>query len=142
MKEKKMYIHAATRKAERNHDAEKIDYLQNNIDIPSIREQTILDSKFYTTFATRIPDLILNPNGRQIILEHDTFKTHGDISNPNERTKRRNMDYYRADRPFIIIHEDLCSLLKLDEAKLAIYLHHHTMMQEETRKSIEMEGSG
>jgi len=130
MKSNQRFIDRATRKAERNHDAHKLDYIQSNITIPSIREEELLDSNFWTTYATRIPDLILNHKStRPVILEHDTFKAHGELSDPNVRTQRRNEDYVRAKRPYIIINADLAKQLQLDEAKLSMYLYYHTLSQ-------------
>lgn len=130
MTSKNFYINQATKKAERPHDAKKLDYIQSNISINSIRNETIIDSNFLTIFATREPDLILDPKTRnEMYLEHDTYKTHGELSSPNERTQRRNEDFARAKRPFFIINADLAKQLQLDEAKLTIYLYHHTISQ-------------
>ena len=129
MKSNKRFVQQATKKAERNHDAHKIDYIQSNIPITSIREETILDSNFWTLYGTRIPDLILNPKNNPIILEHDTVKVHGELGYENMRTLNRNQDFTRAKRPFFVINQDLAKQLGLDEAKLSTYLYYHTLSQ-------------
>jgi len=130
LKKTNQYYYEATRKATRNHDAPKIDYLQKNIPIPSIREETILDSNFWTRDATRIPDLILNPkSSNQVILEDDTVKSHGELGFEEGRTLNRNEDYVRAKRPFFVINEDLAKKLQLDQARLSIYLYYMTLSQ-------------
>lgn len=121
---KKSYIHASNKEARRNFDASKLDYLQTNLGLPSLREIAVQDPKFSTPNKTRIPDLTVKGKP-SIIIEHDTFNIHGELSTPNERTQKRNCDYVRSERPFVIINEDLAKMLNLDEAKLARYLVEH-----------------
>ena len=124
----KSYLHASNKKARRNWDAEKLDYIQKNLNLPSLRELAIKDDLFSTPNKIRVPDLTvqpLNKNTPAIIIEHDTVNIHGELASPNEKTKRRNCDYIRAKRPFVIVNEDLAKLLGLDEASLARYLVEH-----------------
>lgn len=95
--------------------------------ISTVREKEIYNELFVTRNKIRLPDLTDTRHG--IIFEHDTFKVHDELSEPNEKTKRRNNDYKRADMNFVIIHEDLCKELGLDETKLAVYLYFHKLME-------------
>lgn len=127
---KKSFIHQANKKTDRNWDAKKIDPIQMVLlryGIPTIREKETYNELFLTKNKIRIPDL--TDTKHKIILEHDTFKIHGELSEPNERTTRRNNDYKRAGLNFIIINEDLCKELGLDETKLAVYLYYHKIME-------------
>lgn len=131
--------HHINKKAERNGDANKLDYLQNNIKLPTLREITIRDQGFTTPNKLRIPDLTIQPLRKidpPIILEHDTFKVHGELSEPNATTQKRNSDYMRTNRPFFVINADLAKQLGLDEAKLANYLYFHTLMIEKSYAEI------
>ncbi len=113
------------RTQQRPSDANKLDYLQKNIPLPIIREQTLHNEKYTQSRKERTPDLIIN---KRVILEHDTFKIHGELSDPNERTIKRNHDHVVSGFPFCVIHEDLAKMLGLDEAKLATYLYYHSVM--------------
>ncbi len=127
---KKSFIHQANKKTDRNWDAKKLDPIQTTLlryGISTVREREIFNEKFETRNHIRIPDL--TDTKHKIIFEHDTFKIHGELSAPNERTERRNNDYKRAGINFVIINEDLCKELNLDESKLAVYLYYHELMK-------------
>ena len=117
----KSIIHAIKKKQTRNADASKLDELQlhfNNQRIPVQREVIIQNSKFNTPNKLHESDFILD---KQIHLQHDTYKTHGDLKNPDAKTKKRNADYLRAGLPLIIINQDSAKLHNLDECDLASY---------------------
>ena len=125
---KKAFIHKANKSANRNFDAHKLDYIQKNLNLPSIREATIHHELFSTPNKIRIPDLTIQPLKKSdplIIVEHDTVKIHGELADPNERTIKRNQDYIRTGKSFVIVNEDLADMLHLDEANLARYLIEH-----------------
>lgn len=128
MKSNQRYIDKARQKAVRNFDANKLDYIQKHSQLNWLSNDTIIDSRFTTPNKVRLPDLIIKGTP-EIILEHDTTKLHGELGFANERTLKRNQDYARANRPFIIVNEDLAKLLKLDEANLATYLYYHELEQ-------------
>ena len=126
----KSFIHQANKKATRNFDAKKLDPIQTTLlryGIPTIREREIYNDLFETKNHIRIPDL--TDTKHHIIIEHDTFKIHGELSAPNERTERRNKDYKRAGINFVIINEDLCKELNLNEPNLTVYLYYHELMK-------------
>ena len=130
MKSNKQYIQKANRNTDRNWDAKKIDPIQMNLlkyGISTVREKEITNENFTVKGKTRPPDL--RDTKHNIIFEHDTYKIHGELSNPNERTLKRNSDYKNANYPLIIIHEDLCKMLQLNEADLAVYLYYHKLME-------------
>ncbi len=130
MNKSKSFVHQANKKTDRNWDAKKLDPIQMTLlryGISTIREKVIHNDLFVTDNKIRIPDL--RDTKYNIIFEHDTFETHGELSEPNERTKRRNNDYKRTNMNFIVINEDLCKELGLDESKLAIYLYYHKLME-------------
>lgn len=129
MRGNKSFIHQATKKAERNHDAPKLDYIQTNSSIKWFREITIHNDKFSTLNHLRVPDLTAQTKDRWIILEHDTTNLHGELGMENERTLRRNSDYARTKKPFCVINQELAKILCLDQAKLATYLYYHTLSQ-------------
>ena len=115
---------AVIRKALRNFDATKLDYLQtqlNIVGIPTIREHAIHNLNFQTKNQVRIPDLIVT-NLNNIIIEHDTQKVHGELGYENEKTVRRNADYMRAGFHFAVINADMAKECGLNEAGLARYL--------------------
>ena len=131
-KSSKSFIHQANKKAIRNFDAKKLDYIQKNLNLPSIREISVRDELFSTPNKVRVPDLTIQPLRKSdpaIILEHDTVKIHGELADPNQRTEKRNHDYTISKRPFVIINEDLAKMLELDEASLARYLIEHEKMK-------------
>ena len=128
MKSNQKYIDRAKGKADRNFDAHKLDYIQKHSKLNWISDTTIVDVRFSTSNKVRLPDLIIR-GVPEIILEHDTTKLHGELGYANERTHKRNQDYAKANRPFIIVNEDLAKLLKLDEASLATYLYYHELEQ-------------
>jgi hypothetical protein len=74
MKRNQRFIDKATKKAERGHDALKLDYIQSNSQLKWLREITLHDGRFSTANHIRIPDLI----HMGIILEHDSIKAHGE----------------------------------------------------------------
>lgn len=125
--------HHINKKVVRSGDAEKLDYIQTNIKLPTLREITIRDNGFTTANKLRIPDLTIQPIRREdpnVICELDSFKIHGELSSPNIQTQKRNSDYYRTNRPFFVVNEDLADQLGLDRAKLANYLYYHCLMLE------------
>lgn len=128
MKKNNKWINKAKEKASRNFDARKLDYIQKYSKLNWLSDNTISDPKFSTPNKIRLPDLIIKGTP-EIILEHDTIKVHGELGYSNERTHKRNQDYARSNRPFIIVNEDLAKMLKLDEANLATYLYYHELEQ-------------
>jgi len=128
MKSNQRYIEKARKKAVRNFDANKLDYIQKYSKLNWLSDNTIIDPRFSTPNKVRLPDLLIK-GIPEIILEHDTTKLHGELGYANERTHKRNQDYAKANRPFIIVNEDLAKLLKLDEASLATYLYYHELEQ-------------
>lgn len=130
MGKNKSFINRVNKNSHRNFDAKKLDPVQMVLlryGIPTVREKEIYNELFLTRNNIRVPDLRDTRNN--IIFEHDTFKIHGELSAPNERTVRRNNDYKRANMNFVIINEDLCRELDLDETKLAVYLYYHKLME-------------
>jgi len=128
-KPNKSFLYKATKNATRNHDAAKLDILQDKFSkyrIPTIREHTICDEKFSTPNKLHIPDITIN---KEIILEHDTAKIHGELGFENKKTLARNTDYHTSGRPFCVINEDLCKELFIDQGSLAIYLYYHELMK-------------
>ena len=126
----KSFIHQANKKATRNFDAKKLDPIQTTLlryGISTVRERETYNEKFETKNHIRIPDL--TDTKHKIIIEHDTFKIHGELSAPNERTERRNGDYKRAGINFVVINEDLCKELNLNESNLTVYLYYHELMK-------------
>ena len=118
------------KKATRNFDANKLDYLQTELNksgIPTIREHTIHSFNFQTKNQNRIPDLTVT--SLNIIIEHDTQKVHGELGYENGKTVRRNADYTRANIPFVVINADLAKQFHLDESELAAYLVYHEKMK-------------
>ena len=128
MKPNKRFIDNARKNANRNFDAEKLDYIQKHSKLNWLSDNTITDQRFSTPNKVRLPDLLIK-GIPEIILEHDTIKVHGELGYANERTHKRNQDYAKANRPFIIVNEDLARILKLDEAALATYLYYHELEQ-------------
>lgn len=128
MKRDQKYINKAKANASRNFDAKKLDYIQTHSKLNWLSDNSILDPNFSTPNKIRLPDLIIKGTP-MIILEHDTVKLHGELGYANERTLKRNQDYARSNRPFIIVNEDLAKMLKLDEANLATYLYYHELEQ-------------
>jgi len=127
MKSNKQWINKSKKNSLRGFDAKKLDYIQKNSGINWIREEVIYDSCFSTPNHIRIPDLIFKDGKDEIILEHDTIKAHGELAFPNDRTLKRNQDYFRSDRNYIVLNADLAKHLSLDEAKLANYLFWHEL---------------
>lgn len=118
----------------RNGDAGKLDNIQtglSKLDIPlhCIREKEITDMGFLK--GGHVPDLIIN---RQVILEHDTVKVHGELGFENAKTLRRNADYAASGRPFFIINQDLAKQCGLDEVNLSQYLYYHSLMMANANK--------
>lgn len=131
---------AVIRKQTRGSDAKKLDYLQLHLDnitpvIPTFREAPIYSEECFTTRNhTRVPDLTVTTTG--VLIEHDTQKVHGELSDPNEKTLARNADYMRANIPFIIINSDLAKLNNLDEADLTVYLYYHKLMEIKSKEEL------
>jgi len=130
---------AVIRKQTRGLDAKKLDYLQLHLDnitpvIPTIREEPLFSYLFNTRNHLRVPDLTVTTTG--ILIEHDTQKIHGELSDPNKKTLARNADYMRANIPFIIINSDLAKLNNLDEANLCVYLYYHKLMEIKSREEL------
>lgn len=126
----KSWIHRATKKRIDNYDFDKITPIQMALlkyNIPTVRERTIYNGNFSQMNHVRNPDLTDTRFG--IILEHDTNKIHGDLSEPNGRTIKRNCDFARAGLTYAVINADLAKELDLDESKLAIYLFYHKFME-------------
>jgi len=128
MKSNQRYVDKARKNATRNFDANKLDYIQKHSKLNWLSDNCISDPRFSTPNKIRLPDLLIK-GIPEIILEHDTTKLHGELGYANERTLKRNQDYAKANRPFIIVNEDLAKLLKLDEASLATYLYYHELEQ-------------
>jgi len=125
------------KKAERPHDAKKLDYLEMhliNANISVLREQTLHNELYSTRNRNRIPDL-RHPYWN-ILFEHDTVKVHGELGFENQKTVRRNADYTRAKEPFIVINEDLCKSLNLDQGDVAIYLYYHKLMELKSKEEL------
>ena len=121
----KSYLHIVKKKVTRNFDSSKLDYIQKNIGLPCVREQIIEDTRLMTPNHVRIPDFTIN---KQVIGELDSVKTHGELGFENNRTLKRNTDYFLINRPFFVINEDLSKHLHLDQAKLGNYLYYHSLM--------------
>lgn len=115
----------------RSGDAEKLDYIQANIGLPCEREKELWNPRYTQAHHKRTPDFIIN---KRVILEHDTWKIHGDLNDPNEATLKRNVDHCLGDLPWCIINADLAKQCGLDEAKLALYLYYHTLAVDQARK--------
>lgn len=128
LKSNKRYIDQARKNADRNFDARKLDKIQQGSKLNWLSDNKIVDPNFSTPNKIRLPDLIVK-GMPEIILEHDTVKLHGELGWSNERTLKRNQDYARTKRPFIIVNEDLAKMLKLNEASLATYLYYHELEQ-------------
>jgi hypothetical protein len=128
---KKSFLHASNKQVRRNFDADKLDYIQKNIGLPSVREKTLSNPRYTQARHERTPDLIIN---NRIILEHDTVNIHGELGFENEKTLKRNIDHCLGDLPWCVINADLANNLGLDEAKLAKYLYYHTISHDNARK--------
>lgn len=128
MKSNQRFIDKAKKKAGRNFDSHKLDYIQKYSGLHWLSGDTITDPNFTTPNKIRLPDLIVK-GIPQVILEHDTTRLHGELGYENERTLKRNQDYARTNRIFCVINEDLCKLLGLDQAKLATYQYYHSISQ-------------
>ena len=100
MKSDKRFIDNARKKANRNFDAEKLDYIQKHSKLNWLSDNTIIDPRFSTPNKVRLPDLLIK-GIPEIILEHDSTKLHGELGWENERTLKRNQDYARTNRPFL-----------------------------------------
>ena len=121
----KSYLHIVKKKAVRNFDASKLDYIQKNIGLPCVRELTIEDTRLTTPNHIRIPDLTVN---KRALGELDSVKVHGELGFENKRTLKRNTDYFLINTPFFVINEDLAKHLQLDQARLGNYLYYHSLM--------------
>lgn len=142
----KSFINQANKNATRNFDAKKLDPIQTILlryGISTVREREIYHDKFETKNKIRVPDLI--DTRYNIIFEHDTVKVHCElgfevVENDRDRhrirTRNRNGDYKRAGINFVVINEDLCKELNLDESKLAVYLYYHKLMEIKNAKQL------
>ena len=129
----KQWANQTKRKMTRNSDATKLDYIQNNISLTVTAREKIYHNELFTTKNfNHEADLVLNES---IILHHDTVKIHGELSYPDAKTLKRDMDFERAGFNYIIINADLARFHGLDEAGLAEYLFYHekhkSMIREE-----------
>ena len=122
---KESHYHRVVKKATRNMDASKLDYIQKNIGLPCVRELTIEDARLTTPNHVRVPDLTVN---KHVLGELDSIKVHGELGMECDRTKKRNVDYFLIGRPFFVINEDLAKHLQLDQARLGTYLYYHALM--------------
>lgn len=119
----KQWANNTKKKMTRNSDANKLDYIQNNISISVTDREKMYHNKLFTTKNhNHEADLVLN---NTIILHHDTVKIHGELSYPDQKTLKRDMDFERAGYSYFIINQDLAKQLCLNEAQLAEYLYYH-----------------
>lgn len=128
MRSNQRFIDKARKNAVTNFDQRKLEYIQRNSKLNWLSGNCIIDPKFSTPNKVRLPDLLIK-GIPEIILEHDSIKVHGELGYANERTLKRNQDYAKSNRPFIIVNEDLAKMLKLDQAALATYLYYHELEQ-------------
>lgn len=120
------FLNEARKNATRNHDAKKLDPIQEYLQskgIPTVREVTEHDERFSTPNKIRIPDLRVT--NWDIRLEHDTVKVHGELGFVNDKTVSRIMDYLVSSKPCVILNEDLARHLHLPENELSLYLIYH-----------------
>jgi len=130
----KQWANHTKKKITRNSDAEKLDYIQNNISIRVTGREKIYHNKTFTTKNhNHEADLVLNDT---IILHHDTVKIHGELSYPDNKTLKRDMDFERAGLDYIIINADLARHHGLDEAQLAEYLYYHELHKKGIREAV------
>ena len=122
---KKQWANETKKKMTRNFDAKYLDPIQAQFTllqrpkIRAVREKEVVNSKFTTKHHNHIPDFTLN---EKIYLEHDKLKTHGELGYEDDKTFARNCDYFRAEKPYYVIHHELASEFKLDEPNLACAL--------------------
>jgi len=130
----KQWANHTKKKMTRNSDAPKLDYIQNNISLRVTgREKIYHNKKFTTRNNCHEADLVLNDT---IILHHDTVKIHSELSMPDTKTLKRDMDFERAGFNYIIINGDLSKHLGLDEAKLTEYLYYHELHKLKVREEL------
>jgi len=126
------------KKQTRGSDAKKLDYLEMhliNAGIPVVREREIIVDQYTAShYRFRVPDLYVTTTN--VVIEHDTVKIHGELSDPNKKTLRRNADYISANIPFIVINEDLAKMFNLDQGDLAIYLYYHELMKLKSKEEL------
>lgn len=131
---KSQWANHTKKKMTRNSDAPKLDYIQNNISLRVTgREKIYHNKKFTTRNNCHEADLVLNDT---IILHHDTVKIHGELSVPDKKTLKRDMDFERAGYSYFIINQDLAKHLALDEADLSEYLYYHTLHKLKVREEL------
>jgi len=134
---KQSHLHRANKKATRNFDAHKLDNIQNSTILPVIREDVTFDTKFQSIKNIRIPDFKIKKSQyyedgcvvAEVLAEHDNVRTHGELGFEDEKTLRRNTDYWLAKRPFFVINENLAEHCGLNEVGLFYYLYYHTLSQ-------------
>jgi len=111
----------------RNFDAKKLDtlaeYLLNKANLPTLREEVIFNKAFQ--YGIRNSDLFFKD--KNIVLELNTSKTHGELGFENAKTRRKYADYLRGKQHFIIINEDLCKELNIHQGNLTIYRYYETL---------------
>jgi len=114
------------KKQTRGSDAKKLDALQLHLDcagLHTLREKEIFNKSFSHGF--RLSDLYFPL--WQIVLEHNTTKVHGELGYENAKSRIKYADYIKGKQHFIIINQDLCKQLNIDEGDLAIYLYYHEL---------------
>ena len=127
---KRQWANHTKRNMVRNSDATKLDFIQNNIpeEITITAREKIYHSEYFTTKNNNHEaDLVLND---RVILHHDTVKIHSELSMPNPKTLKRDMDFERAGFSYIIINADLAKHYNLDEPNLSAYLYYHEIHHE------------
>ncbi len=133
----KQWANRTKRKMTRNSDAGKLDYIQNNISINVTGREKIYHNKLFTTKNhNHEADLVLNDT---IILHHDTMKIHSELSTPDPKTLKRDMNFERAGLNWFIINADLAKHLGLDEAALSEYLYYHKLHEIRVKEELQLE---
>jgi len=117
---------AVIRKQTRGLDAKKLDALQKHLNkkgLYTLREKEIFNKSF--SHGVRISDLYFPIHN--LVLEHNTTKVHGELGYENIESRRKYADYIKGKQHFLIINQDLCKELNIDEGGLAIYLYYHEL---------------
>jgi len=114
------------KKQTRGLDAKKLDALQKHLTqrgLHTIRENDIFNKEF--SHGYRNADLYFPIHN--LVLEHNTTKVHGELGFENSKSRTKYADYIRGKQHFIIINQDLCKELNIDEGDLAVYLYYHEL---------------